>query len=166
MVISSKTLSIIGLLIAFLIVSVDQLTKAWALNSFFAPPKVIEIFSWFNLVPVWNSGISFGMLAGYSEAIPTIISALTIVISIILLVWLMTATSVFLKLALSFILGGAIGNIIDRIQYGAVIDFIDVHFFDFHWPAFNIADSAITIGVCFFLLDNFWKKSVKHDSVR
>ena len=131
MVISSKTLSIIGLLIAFLIVSVDQLTKAWALNSFFAPPKVIEIFSWFNLVPVWNSGISFGMLAGYSEAMPTIISALTIVISIILLVWLMTATSVFLKLALSFILGGAIGNIIDRIQYGAVIDFIDVHFFWF-----------------------------------
>ena len=68
--------------------------------------------------------------------------------------------------ALGLILGGAIGNIIDRIQYGAVIDFIDVHFFDFHWPAFNIADSAITIGVCFFLLDNFWKKSVKHDSVR
>ena len=92
-----------------------------------------------------------------------IISVLTILISIVLLIWLITAISIFLKLALSFILGGAVGNIIDRIQYGAVIDFIDIHFFDFHWPAFNVADAAITIGVCFFLLDSFWKKSVTHD---
>ena len=92
-----------------------------------------------------------------------IISVLTILISIVLLIWLITAISVFLKLALSFILGGAVGNIIDRIQYSAVIDFIDIHFFDFHWPAFNVADAAITIGVCFFLLDSFWKKSVTHD---
>ena len=158
-----KTLTLMGLSITFLIISVDQITKIWALNNFFFPPREIVIFFWFNLVPVWNSGISFGMLAGYSEAMPMIISVLTILISIVLLIWLITAISIFLKLALSFILGGAVGNIIDRIQYGAVIDFIDIHFFDFHWPAFNVADAAITIGVCFFLLDSFWKKSVTHD---
>ena len=69
------------------------------------------------------------------------------------------------KLALSLILGGAVGNIIDRIRFGAVIDFVDIHFMDFHWPAFNIADSAITIGVALFLLDSFLKKSARHSKI-
>tara|TARA_B100001093_G_scaffold149352_1_gene142079 strand:- start:373 stop:780 length:408 start_codon:yes stop_codon:yes gene_type:complete len=133
----------------------------WALESFFLPPRVIEVFPWFNLVPVWNTGISFGMLADYSDWMPGIISGITIIISLVLLAWLFVAASVPIKLALSLILGGAVGNIIDRIRFGAVIDFVDIHFFGFHWPAFNIADSAITIGVALFLLDSFLKKSAK-----
>jgi signal peptidase II len=101
------------------------------------------------------------MLADYSDWMPGIISGLTIIISLVLLAWLFVAVSVSIKLALSLILGGAVGNIIDRIRFGAVIDFVDIHFFDFHWPAFNIADSAITIGVALFLLDSFFKKSAK-----
>ena len=150
-----------GLAIALSVVAFDQVTKMWVLESFFSPPRVIEVFSWFNLVPVWNTGISFGMLADYSDWMPGIISGLTIIISLVLLAWLFVAVSVSIKLALSLILGGAVGNIIDRIRFGAVIDFVDIHFFDFHWPAFNIADSAITIGVALFLLDNFLKKSAK-----
>lgn len=150
-----------GLAIALSVVAFDQATKMWALESFFSPPRVIEVFPWFNLVPVWNTGISFGMLADYSDWMPGIISGLTIIISLVLLVWLFVAVSVSIKLALSLILGGAVGNIIDRIRFGAVIDFVDIHFFDFHWPAFNIADSAITIGVALFLLDSFLKKSAK-----
>ena len=150
-----------GLVIALSVVAFDQATKMWALESFFSPPQVIEVFPWFNLVPVWNTGISFGMLADYSDWMPGIISGLTIIISLVLLAWLFVAVSVSIKLALSLILGGAVGNIIDRIRFGAVIDFVDIHFFDFHWPAFNIADSAITIGVALFLLDSFFKKSAK-----
>ena len=150
-----------GLAIALFVVAFDQATKMWALESFFSPPRVIEVLPWFNLVPVWNTGISFGMLADYSDWMPGIISGLTIIISLVLLVWLFVAVSVSIKLALSLILGGAVGNIIDRIRFGAVIDFVDIHFFDFHWPAFNIADSAITIGVALFLLDSFLKKSAK-----
>ena len=142
-----------GLAIALFVVAFDQATKMWALESFFSPPRVIEVFPWFNLVPVWNTGISFGMLADYSDWMPGIISGLTIIISLVLLAWLFVAVSL--------ILGGAVGNIIDRIRFGAVIDFVDIHFFDFHWPAFNIADSAITIGVALFLLDSFLKKSAK-----
>jgi signal peptidase II len=110
------------------------------------------------LVPVWNTGISFGMFAGYSDWMPAIISGITIIISLVLLAWLLVTVSVVTKLALSLILGGAVGNIIDRIRFGAVIDFVDIHFMDFHWPAFNIADSAITIGVALFLLDSFFEK--------
>ena len=148
-----------GLTIALSVVAFDQVTKMWALESFFSPPRAIEVFPWFNLVPVWNTGISFGMLADYSDWMPGIISGLTIIISLVLLAWLLVAVSVSIKLALSLILGGAVGNIIDRIRFGAVIDFVDIHFFDFHWPAFNIADSAITIGVALFLLDSFFKRS-------
>ena len=150
-----------GLAIALSVVAFDQVTKMWVLESFFSPPRVIEVFSWFNLVPVWNTGISFGMLADYSDWMPGIISGLTIIISLVLLAWLFVVVSVSIKLALSLILGGAVGNIIDRIMFGAVIDFVDIHFFDFHLPAFNIADSAITIGVALFLLDSFFKKSAK-----
>ena len=158
---SSTRGTLVGLTITLLVVGSDQFTKFWALASFFSPPRVIEVFPWFNLVPVWNTGISFGMLAGYSDWMPTIISGLTIIISLMLLAWLFVAISVSIKLALSLILGGAVGNIIDRIRFGAVIDFVDIHFFNFHWPAFNIADSAITIGVALFLLDSFLKKSAK-----
>ena len=150
-----------GLAITLSVIAFDQFTKMWALESFFLPPRVIEVFPWFNLVPVWNTGISFGMLADYSDWMPGIISGITIIISLVLLAWLFVAASVSIKFALSLILGGAVGNIIDRIRFGAVIDFVDIHFFGFHWPAFNIADSAITIGVALFLLDSFLKKSAK-----
>ena len=159
---SSLGVTLIGLALTLLVVGSDQLTKMWALASFFSPPRVIEVFHWFNLVPVWNTGISFGMLAGYSDWMPAIISGITIIISLVLLAWLFVSVSVITKVALSLILGGAVGNIIDRIRFGAVIDFVDIHIFDFHWPAFNIADSAITIGVAFFLLDSFLKKSARH----
>ena len=154
--------TLIGLAITLFVVGSDQLTMMWALASFFSPPRVIEVFQWFNLVPVWNTGISFGMLAGYSDWMPAIISGITIIISLVLLAWLFVTVSMATKLALSLILGGAVGNIIDRIRFGAVIDFVDIHLFDFHWPAFNIADSAITTGVALFLLDSFLKKSAKH----
>ncbi len=159
---SSLGVTLIGLALTLFVVGSDQLTKMWALASFFSPPRVIEVFQWFNLVPVWNTGISFGMLAGYSDWMPAIISGITIIISLVLLAWLFVSVSVITKVALSLILGGAVGNIIDRIRFGAVIDFVDIHIFGFHWPAFNIADSAITIGVALFLVDSFLKKSAKH----
>ena len=87
---SSLGVTLIGLATTLLVVGSDQVTKFWALASFFSPPRVIEVFPWFNLVPVWNTGISFGMLAGYSDWMPAIISGLTIIISLLLLLCVKT----------------------------------------------------------------------------
>ena len=133
----------------------DQVSKYWALETLFWPNKSIELLFFVNLVPVWNTGISFGLLAGYSDYMPLIITVTTIVITMCLVVWMFSTKRKFLRIGLSLMIGGAMGNIIDRIKYDAVIDFIDIHVAGFHWPAFNLADSLITIGVCLFLIDNF-----------
>ena len=86
---------------------------------------------------------------------PTIITVITALITICLIIWLVKAQKPITKISLSLIIGGAIGNIIDRLEHGAVIDFLDVHAFGLHWPAFNVADSAITVGVGIFFYENF-----------
>ena len=134
------------LFLAASITAVDQLTKYLAFEA---------LFSFLNLVPVWNKGVSFGVLSDHGELMPLIITAITLLITFCLLIWLIKAPKSITKFSLSFIIGGAVGNIIDSVNHGAVIDFLDFHAFGFHWPAFNIADSAITIGVCFFLYENF-----------
>ena len=133
----------------------DQVTKYWVVETLFRQSRTIEVLFFFNLVPVWNPGISFGLLSNYHELVPVLITLVTSSITLFLIVWLFTSRRPLQKLGLSLIIGGAIGNIIDRINYGAVVDFLDIHFAEFHWPAFNVADSAITVGVCFFLFDNF-----------
>ena len=143
------------LFLAASITAVDQLTKYLAFEALFVPNISLEVFSFLNLVPVWNKGVSFGVLSDHGELMPLIITAITLLITFCLLIWLIKAPKSITKFSLSFIIGGAVGNIIDRVNHGAVIDFLDFHAFGFHWPAFNIADSAITVGVCFFLYENF-----------
>ena len=106
---------------------------------------------------VKNYGISFGML----NALPHgqwILSIVALIIVGILLIWLRKAKERLVALALSLIIGGAVGNIIDRIRLGAVSDFLDFHFSGYHWPAFNAADSFICIGVAILLYENFIHK--------
>ncbi len=150
-----RRVPVISLFLVLAVFIADQGTKYWALKALFWPKKSIELSSFVNLVPVWNTGISFGLLAGYSDLMPLIIIVTTIGITICLVVWLFITQRKILQIGLSLIIGGALGNIVDRIKYNAVIDFIDIHVASFHWPAFNIADSLITIGVCLFLIDNF-----------
>ena len=143
------------------ITAADQLTKNLAFEGLFLPNISIEVFSFLNLVPVWNKGISFGIFSDHGDLMPFIITAITLLITFCLLIWLIKAQKGITKISLSFIIGGALGNIIDRVNHGAVVDFLDFHAFGFHWPAFNLADSAITIGVGFFLYENFVLKNAE-----
>ena len=145
----------LGLSIGFVVLALDHITKAWALNRLFFPPDRIEVLSILNFVPVWNRGVSFGLLASDSPYTPWLLGGFALAVSVAMVFWMTRATTHWLVIGLGLIVGGAVGNAIDRALHGAVVDFIDVHWADLHWPAFNIADAAISIGVGFILLDAF-----------
>jgi signal peptidase II len=144
-----------GLGLAVLIVVADQATKLWALATVFDPPRRIQVLPVLDFVPVWNRGVSFGLLSNDSPWGPWLLSGFALLVCVFMAVWLARAQSWALILGLGAVIGGAVGNVVDRVLYGAVVDFIDVHYGGWHWPAFNIADSAITLGVGLLLLDAF-----------
>ncbi|MBL6621572.1 MAG: signal peptidase II [Rickettsiales bacterium] len=117
----------------------------------------IRISNFLNIVKVYNTGISFGMFndLAYGKYILIIIA---LIISIFLIMWLYKTNDKLIIFALSLIIAGAFGNIIDRAINGAVADFIDVHLGAYHWPAFNFADSYITIGAILLIYDEFFRK--------
>lgn len=117
----------------------------------------IKITSFFSLVKVWNKGVSFGMLNDLENG-KYLISIVNIIISGILLIWLYRNHSIYLMWAISLIIGGAMGNLFDRFKNDAVADFLDFHISAYHWPAFNLADSIVFIGVALLLLENFFVK--------
>jgi lipoprotein signal peptidase len=100
---------------------------------------------------VWNRGVTFGLLAGEAWWHPWLLAAIALGVSAALVVWLARAPDRWTALAIGLVLGGAIGNVIDRVRFGAVADFIDLHAFGWHWYVFNVADSAIVIGVILLL---------------
>ncbi|MCW5605043.1 MAG: lipoprotein signal peptidase [Burkholderiales bacterium] len=132
----------------------DQLTKYWIVQHFTAQ-RVVEVTSFFNLVLVYNPGASFGFLAdasGWQRSF-FIVIAFAASAWIFYLLYRYPRQRLFC-LALSLVLAGAIGNVIDRIRIGAVIDFLDFHVGGWHWPAFNVADSAITCGALLLIWDS------------
>lgn len=147
-----------GWALAALALVLDQASKTWILESVMQPPQVIEVTPFFNLVLAWNRGVSFGMFNNQSDYGPYLLTGLAVVIIIALAVWLWRATTRLSVLALGMIIGGAIGNVVDRIQYGAVVDFLDVHAFGYHWPAFNVADSAVCVGAAILILESLFTK--------
>lgn len=108
----------------------------------------------FNWVLVWNRGVSFGMFSAHPEWMPWILLGLTSMMTLAMSVWLFFTSRILTVYGLACVIGGAIGNILDRLQHGAVVDFLDFHIGDYHWPAFNLADSFIFIGVVFLLWDS------------
>ncbi len=141
------------LALAALIVAVDQLAKYAAVQGL-AAGKAVEVTSFFNLVLVYNAGAAFSFLsdaAGWQRA-------LFIAIALIASAWIVYLLRKYpqqrlFALALALVLAGAVGNVIDRIRIGAVIDFLDFHALGYHWPAFNVADSAITCGAALLIWD-------------
>ena len=107
-----------------------------------------------NLVMVWNQGISFGMLDSNSPNMALVFIALSLVISVMMMLWLAMNTQKTVAVALSLVIGGALGNVIDRVRFDAVADFIDVHLNEHHWPAFNVADSCIVAGAGIMMLSS------------
>ena len=123
----------------------DQVSKEIMLELVFNPPRFIEIGLLLNIVPVWNSGMSFGLLADGGMTVRIGLTILAFLVSG-WLVWMLPKLDRMQRFAGAAIAGGAIGNAIDRLRFGRVVDFIDLHIGAWHWPAFNVADAAITIG--------------------
>lgn len=146
-----------GLGIAASVIVVDQISK-FAVMSVLAPYQGLPVTPFLNLVLVLNTGITFGFFASDDSFTRWTLIALALIISFILLRWLASAEGKCVRAALGMIIGGALGNVIDRLVYKAVVDFLDFHLYAWHWPAFNIADSAITIGVALFVLSSLMER--------
>jgi signal peptidase II len=144
-----------GLAVAAVAAVLDQASKALVLAFFGEPGCALHravVGPFLDLVLTCNPGVSFGLFnrAGVNSLI---FSLAALAIILVLVVWLGRVRATFLAAAIGLIIGGAIGNVVDRLRYGAVIDFLDFHLASWHWPAFNLADSAICLGVAAMLLD-------------
>lgn len=151
----SATSRWLGPLLFAVILIVDLVTKEWALATFDGLGRV-RVTSFFNFVLVWNPGISFGMFQSDGDLGRWLLIGLALVIATILVFWLRREQRLWPRLAIWLILAGALGNVIDRIRFGAVVDFLDFHAFGYHWPAFNVADSAIVVGAVILVADSLF----------
>jgi signal peptidase II len=146
----------LGLVTAAIVAVADQVTKLWVLD-FFASrpdqPPVVHLAPFFNLVLAGNRGMSFGLFNGEAGSNTVVFTALAAVIVLGLIAWLRRVQGSFLRLAIGLVIGGAIGNVADRLHRGAVVDFLDFHLGTWHWFAFNLADSAICVGVAALVID-------------
>lgn len=171
--------------LAIFIVIIDQLSK-WAVMEHILRPlypidgKTRTLADWiieaperlpylgtdalpfFNWVAVWNQGVSFGMLSNNTNYGPYLLIALSFAIVIGFAIWMFRTDNSAHHWGIGLVIGGAIGNVIDRFRFGAVFDFLDLHILGWHWPAFNIADSAICVGVIILMIYAFlFEKSLQ-----
>ena len=151
-----------GIGLAIVTAALDQLTKWVILSMVMTPPRRIEMTDFFNVVLVANRGVSFGLLSSDSPWGQPLLIGLALALSVMLVFWLRGADNRLLAGSIGLILGGAIGNAIDRLNHGAVIDFLDFHLAGFHWPAFNLADSAIVIGVAVIIFEGLFARGKKN----
>ena len=142
--------------LSLLALILDQASKL-AVDGSMKIYQSIQIMPYFNLTYVHNTGAAFSFLSEAGGWQRWFFAGLALVISVVIAVWLarLKKHETMLAVALALVLGGAVGNLIDRLVYGYVIDFLDVYYQDWHWPAFNIADSAITLGVVLILAESF-----------
>lgn len=147
--------------ISVVIILLHYLTQTFVYGLIEISGGHIEVFSFFNLVEVWNHGVSFGMFNQLANG-QWLLSGIASIITIILLRWFSRTDDRLTAIALSLIIGGAAGNIIDRVRFGAVADYLDFHAFGYHWPAFNLTDSAVFIGALLLVLreSNLFNKKV------
>lgn len=145
-----------GLAVAALAALADQLSKIWVLDRFAeradAPP-ILPVTSFLNLVLTWNRGMSFGLFNSGTALNSLVFSILAALIVSALLVWLSRVRETLLSIAIGLVVGGAAGNVVDRLWRGAVVDFLDFHVAGWHWFAFNLADAAICVGVGLMVID-------------
>lgn len=168
----------LAMLFAATIIIADQISKWFVVEHILKPDTATGFLNWlqnppapeffgyiiinpfFNVASVWNYGISFGMLSSGSNT-PFMLIIMTAVITLILTIYMIRTTNHRIVMGLGMIIGGSIGNIIDRIRFSAVIDFLDFHIGEIHYPAFNVADSCIVLGIAFIVFDSLFSKSQK-----
>jgi signal peptidase II len=136
-------------LTALCVYVIDRVTKIWVLKTQVLP---LEIFPFFRIVKVWNSGIVFGLGGGLFLKTKGLVFLLTIALLFLVVLISFKTRSASEKFILGMIFGGGLGNLTDRLLYGRVLDFFDLHLKGLHWPAFNVADVAITISIFTFLV--------------
>lgn len=172
----SNSTKAFGIAMIFIVIAFDQLSK-WVVTelvmksskeqslSFFEWLSTIpdkpeymsyEILPFYNIVMVWNYGVSFGMFNNQSQENAFILVGIAAVIAFVLILWMLRASHKYVAMALALAIGGAFGNIIDRVRFGAVADFIDIHAYGYHWPAFNVADSAIVVGIGYVIIHSLF----------
>ena len=146
----------LGYIVAIIVTFADQFSKWWILEKIMQPPQVITFNEYFNLVLIWNNGISFGLFNNDNKINALVISLIAAVIIIFLIRLLSKSDTKRNSIGLGMIIGGAIGNVIDRNIHGAVMDFLDIHINAYHWPAFNVADSCITVGALILVINSLF----------
>jgi lipoprotein signal peptidase len=156
----------LGLPVALAILVSDQAVKWWMLEVLRLPelrqiPLVALGPFGFDLTMVWNRGVTFGMLAGDAPWHAPLLGAVALAVAAFLFRWMARAENRTTALALGAVIGGAVGNVIDRFRFGAVADFFDAHAFGWHWYVFNIADAAIVCGVIALVGDALFRPSPK-----
>ena len=149
------------LLIMVLVAVSDQLTKLWIVQQFTLHETLPVIPGFFNLTLLYNSGAAFGILSGlpmlWRQIFFISISAAA-VIALVIMQRKLGRQHVLYSISFGLISGGALGNMVDRVRWGAVADFLDFYIGKYHWPAFNVADSGITVGIALFILLQFWEE--------
>jgi lipoprotein signal peptidase len=145
----------VGLIVAALVLAADQASKWWVLNVLNLPEVgQVVLLPVLNLTMVWNRGVTFGLLNGLGQqGSGVVLTVIALAVVAALMLWLRRAESRLVAAALGAIAGGALGNVIDRLRFGAVVDFVHAHAFGFSWYVFNLADSAIVCGVATLVLD-------------
>src|SRR5258708_7452982 len=147
-----RNLALSGAVIVAVLI-LDQLSKLWIIARFPTINASERVTDFFDLVRVANRGVSFGLFNNDAAINAIIFSLLAAAIVVALVVWLFRAPGYLLPAAIGLVIGGAIGNVADRLRLGSVVDFLDFHLGAWHWPAFNVADAAICIGVGLMLID-------------
>jgi signal peptidase II len=145
--------------LSLLVIVLDQGTKVLAEYSLELYESV-PVVPFFNIVLVYNEGAAFSFLSDQGGWQRWLFAGLAVIVSLVLVAWIsrLGRDDRWLAIALSLVVGGAVGNLIDRVLYGHVIDFLDLYYDQWHWPAFNIADSAIFLGVVLMLIDAMFAK--------
>ena len=156
----------LGLAFAALLLIADQASKYWILDILdLEELRNVSLLAvgpfGLDLTMVWNRGVTFGMFSGGGAWNHLILAGLALVVAGFLLRWLMRAETRLVTYALGAVIGGAIGNVIDRVRFGAVVDFVDVHAWGWHWYVFNIADAAIVCGVIALVVDALIRPETK-----
>ncbi len=145
--------------LALAVVVLDQATKTWVLATFELHETLPVIPGWFHLTYIRNPGAAFGLFSGHAEAFrrPFFLVVTAVALAAILaILWRAPRGRPWLLAALGLVFGGAVGNLIDRVRWGEVVDFLDVFWKTHHWPAFNVADSAITVGMGVLILEELF----------
>jgi len=147
---------VLGVALLVLVLVLDQASKDWILYYYHLPDRgSVQILPFLNFTMVWNHAVTFGMFGGLGAKGPWVFCAISMG-AVGLLLWTLTRTRrTLVAAACGAIAGGAIGNVIDRLRYGAVVDFLHAHAFGWSWYVFNVADSGIVCGVVVWLIDSF-----------